>query len=151
MKYSHYQTQFEKHRTSTREQWILVNELCERNTKHQLPDKIRINGKLVNDKKELANHFNTTFAGMGEKIASKFSDNIKYKRNLARLQIQDTADLVPINNTETEKYINQLIPKKSHGHDLCTNKLIKDLKTEIAPIITILINNSIRDKKYLKI
>ena len=150
-KYSHYQIQFEKHKTSTREQWMLVNELCERKTKHKLPDKIRVNGKLVHDKKELANHFNMTFAGMGEKIASRFPDNTEYKRNLSELQINDSADLVPINNTETEKYINQLIPKKSHGHDLCTNKLIKDLKTEIAPIITILINNSIRDKKYPKI
>ena len=56
-----------------------------------------------------------------------------------------------MNNTETEKYISQLIPKKSHGHDLCTNKLLKDLKHEIASIKTILIYNSVRDCKYPKV
>ena len=106
---------------------------------------------MISNKKELANYFNKTFAETGKKIAETFGDNKEYKKELMTHQLDSSLSLVRINNTQTQQFINDLIPKQSHGHDLCTNRLLKQLKSEISPIITILINNSVRDAKYPKV
>ena len=150
-KIRHYKIQFQKHELSSRKQWSLVNELCDKRTFRDLPDRIRINGTLVSNKKDLADYFNKNFAEMGKKIAENFEDNKDYKMSLKNHQLKSSLKLLKINNTQTQQLINDLIPKQSHGHDLCTNRLLKQLKAEISPIITILINNSVRDSTYPKI
>ena len=65
--------------------WKLLNSMLYRNIKCGALSEMEINGKLVNDKLDIANNFNNFFTNIGPNLASKISKtNANYNQFFER-------------------------------------------------------------------
>ena len=125
--------------------WRYINEIMNQNTKNNFPDVFVNNGKLINDKDTIANEFNAYFANIGKQLASSMNNNdanISFKDFMGNPSLNNF-NFQPVNEQSIIKIIDRLKLKTSCGHDGISTKLLKSIKYEASPVLTIIMNQSI--------
>ena len=99
--------------------------------KDQLPNFFLKNGNIIKDTLEIANGFNTFFAGIGPKLASEIEpSDINFETFLTNRN-PSSFQFFRISEMDILRICRQLKPKLSSGADFISTKLLK----EIAPLI----------------
>ena len=127
-----YEKQFRKFAKDSKQTWSTIREILgTKSDKNQIPTFFQNNSQIISDYLEIANGFNTFFAGIGPKLAEETGtsdiafDSFLYERN------PNSFTFSKISEIDILHICNQLKPKLSSGADLISTKLLK----EIAPII----------------
>ena len=127
-----YDKQFKKFAKDSKQTWSVIREILGTKTdKKQIPTFFQNNNQIISDYIEIANGFNTFFAGIGPKLAEDIGpsdtgfENFLYERN------PNSFSFSRISEIDILHICNQLKPKLSSGADLISTKLLK----EIAPVI----------------
>ena len=102
-------------------------------------DKIKINGQVLDNENEIANHFNSYFCNIGKKLAdkicSKETDLKKYMKN----PNPNSIFISPVTESELYKIISKLNTNKSIGLIDIPTKVFKNCFHELKqPLMTII-------------
>ena len=122
--------------------WRTINHILGRNnTVKSLPSEFKIDDNVIEDKHEIANHFNKYFLNIGHNLAGEinYSGNKSFETYLNR-----TGDSVfsfsPVTTCEVKKAINNLKSKNSTGEDGISTTIIKKCENSLTPALTLIIN-----------
>ena len=128
----YYDKQFTKFTNDSKKTWSIIREVigsCKQ--KDRLPNFFLKNGHIVKDTLEIANGFNTFFAGIGPKLASEIgTSDISFETFLAN-ENPNPFKFSRISEMDIFRICRHLKPKLSSGNDFISMKLLK----EIAPLI----------------
>ena len=147
-KEKYYANIFDKDRSS-KKTWEEVNNFINNKTgKNNKIEKLLLGNDEIIDKVDVANVLNSHFASIGETMSSKFTHDDYSFRSFMPTEINTSILLKPTNNIEVLKIINEMPNKNSCGIDNISQKLLKYTKNVIAPTITYLINESLKEGIY---
>ena len=133
-----------EHRHNIRKTWGVLNSLIGRiNDKTSISETFKIDDKNVTDPTQIANEFCKFFTNIGMKYANNIPTSRFHHMHYMKEKQPQTMFLIPTDEIEISKIISSLKPKNSCGPDKLTSILLKSLKTELAPLLTILINKSL--------
>ena len=128
----YYDKQFTRFTKDSKKTWSVIREVigsCKQ--KDQLPNFFLKNGNIIKDTLEIANGFNTFFAGIGPKLASEIEPSeINFETFLTNRN-PSSFKFSRISEMDIFRICRQLKPKLSSGADFISTKLLK----EIVPII----------------
>jgi hypothetical protein len=103
--------------------------------------------KIVNDQKEVANHFNNFFSTVAENIGKDTVYDLSVHPSLIEIKKQNdctnTFVFEKVTTDKVEKIMNNINIKKATGADGIPAKIIKCSKSIIAPQITSILNMSL--------
>ena len=109
-----------------------------KNTKRDTTSKsFIIDQQKISDPKLIANHFNNFFINIGN--SDTHTDNDGFNKYLGHEQSHNFK-FDTITNNETIRIITNIKSKHSCGHDSISTALLKQIKTEVSPSITLIIN-----------
>ena len=143
-KTNYYNNEFSKYHNDIKKTWKTINSILNRDRKtSNFPSYIKFEGKKIIDNQEIVNSFNNYFANVGKNLASRISIENKSFETYLKQNIMTSFSFELIERNEVEKIIKGFEPKTSSGNDGLSLKLLKLIKTEISPSLTILINQSL--------
>jgi hypothetical protein len=149
-KKQYYQTCFNNYRDDIRKTWKTINDVLGRVPKSvENPKYFTVNNETVTNPESIANEFNKYFVNIGSELANKIimPDNKNYKDYLTN-PVETVFEFKNTNGDEVVKIIDKLKPKTSCGVDGLSNKILKEVKNEIAPCLAKIINQSIINKTF---
>ena len=123
--------------------WKLLNSMLYRNIKCGALSEMEINGKLVNDKLDIANNFNNFFTNIGPNLASKISKTNANYNQFLKGTFQNSFFPMPVTNNEISMVINNLKNSNSKGYDNIPVHLIKYCSIELSDILAHINNESL--------
>ena len=139
--------------THSNDKWNFLKQI-NNNPSQQLPQTITHNGEVTNSPKSIAKLANDHFIQKIKDIRAGFSkptcDPMEILGNLIPKCV-NTFVLPLITLQQTKDIIGGLKNSNSTGHDKITNKVLKKLKSKIAPHICHMINSIIITKIFPKI
>lgn len=146
-KHSYTHSLFQNTKKDSRKTWDLLNETTNRAKKTgSLSYIFDIDGKLTTDKSVIANAFNQHYATVGTKMSSKFTGQPEHEKYL--VQEKTRMRLTEVSVDDVSKIIKSMQNKKSHGHDLLTNQILKRCSFVLSVPLTHIINASIRQNVF---
>ena len=138
-----------KNRKNPKKVWDLIKEASTETKLTQPIEKIRVNGKQIDNKAEIAEHFNNCFAKIGQEIsdsvipsAKKAKDYVPVNPSTPKLKLLNTG---PSNVIDVIKAFE---PKKSKDCDGLSMELIKFVSNEISRPLAHIFNLSINCGKF---
>ena len=137
-KADYYYSRFEKYKNNMRNTWVTIKEIISRESKTNFPESFQINNVLTKDITLIANEFNTYFANVGSKLASKMKNN----RNTAYHDFPSNPSLnsftfQQISEETIISIIDKLKSKNSQSNDGLASKPLKLIKHETSKAITL--------------
>ena len=139
----HYTNLFAQN-TNTQDTWKAINKTLNRNTKTDPQiDHLTYNNTKYNAPEEIANCLNNFFTSIGHTIASKIPPATTDIHSYLRPHNAPTFSFSTIPLTEIDEIIKNLKPKHSTGHDDINSTLLKSLREEITPTLTLIANQMI--------
>ena len=139
----HYAQEFKKYQNNIRKTWDTLKDILKKmKCKSVYPKMFLLNGFQITNM-SITNKFIEYFTSVGSRLANEIDTSNKPPFN--------SYLITPSSNTfqfsfcacdNIMKYINNLKPKCSAGHDGISSKLLKDIAQIIAPTLTIIINQS---------
>ena len=103
-----------------------------------------LNGSQITNMSSITNKLNEYFTSVGSRLANEIDTSDKPPFNsYQRAPSINTFQFTFCTCDNIMKYINNLKPKCSAGHDGISSKLLKDIAQIIAPTLTIIINQSL--------
>ena len=138
----YYQQKLTKYTNDIRNTWKVIKEVTNKTTtKTQLPELFKVDGKILTEKKDIANKFNNFFTSISLSLASTISatGNKTYKDFL---NTPCTHNFTFSATTEPEliKTIDKLPSKTSSGVDGISPILLRYIKHEISKPVTLILN-----------
>ena len=133
-------------KTNTKKLWDIVNQtIGKSNDKTCILDKLRIGNVIVYTPSKISDELATFFANVGPKYANLINkpdcDVSDYLKKIKRNE--KSLFLSPTNHTEIRQLISNLPNKTSSGYDQLNNKLLKEIKSELAVPLCIIFNYSL--------
>ena len=140
----YYEKQFKKFTNDSKKTWSVIKEVIgSSKQKDQLPNFFSKNNQIINDSLEIANGFNTFFAGIGPKLASEIQpSDINYETFLSDRN-PNSFQFSRISEIDILGICRKLKPKLSSGADFISTKLLKDIAPLIITPLHYLINLSL--------
>jgi hypothetical protein len=141
----YYQNRFDTCNNNIRQTWQTIKEILNKTKRKELPKYFKIEQRETDDKTEIANHFNSYFANIGETFANSIvkPKHTSYKQYLTT-PCTEKLEFKPIDNQKVEQLIDQMKLKTSTGYDNLSSKLIKYIKHEVKNALTVTINQSLK-------
>ena len=133
-------------KTKTKKLWKIINEVSGKiNNKDGLIDSLKVDNIHVYASQKIANTFGKYFATVGEKFANKIpKPNRNIDDYLSRIRLNERSlFMTPCTEIEVQKLIGQLPRKASGGHDNISNILLKEIGSNILPVLVEIFNESI--------
>lgn len=143
---NYYRDLFDKYKTDIKRTWKLMNSLIgKENDKSTVQNTFKLDNKILNNPKEIADGFCQYFSNVGSKLAADigrpnktYYDYLHLKNNIN----QSSIFLTPVSPIEVQTIIKSLKSKKSTGRDNLNTLLIKQLGSEISYPLSLIINKS---------
>ena len=138
------------HNDSSKALWKTFGKILNnKKVKHANISSLSVNGKTQTDPKIIANTFNDFFSEIGEKLASKFSNqNSSEFKNYLGSPIPHSIFLYSITEAEIINVISKLKTSNSTGYDGYNTKFIKLSASLLAPALVKIFNLSINTGVY---
>ena len=140
----YYKNQLENNSKNPRKIWDLIKEVSTGKKSNHTIEKIQINGESVENKQEIAEHFNKFFAKIGKEISDSVTPISKNPADFVN-SIPNTPNLVlgntgPVHVTD---FIKAFEPKKSLDLDGLSMQLLKFISVEISTPLAHIFNLSL--------
>ncbi|KAG5897087.1 hypothetical protein JTB14_036314 [Gonioctena quinquepunctata] len=142
-KYNYYRKQIEHNNNNTKKLWEVVQE---QKIRHPIGSIESEKGSLLVDSKHIAKEFNSRFAEMGRKLASKIKKDPNFVPN--RSSVPNSLVLSPVEAVEIQNIINQLKDKKAVGIDNIRAETLKIISCYIQKPLTHIFNLCMKVGKY---
>jgi hypothetical protein len=132
---------------TSKKTWNTIKEILNKNkNKEELPNYFIADDTPVSDRKTIADKFNKFFINIGPELSSKITCNTtksftNYLTNPSPIDFSFSS----VNSDTIKQIINKLKPKTTSGFDKLSNKLLKEIKDEIAEPLSLIINQSINN------
>ena len=143
-KANHYNRFFIENKTNLLKVWQGIKSVI--NTKpskaKQSITTLKINDKIISNKKEIAETMNKFFVEIPQKIESKIKQSKKDFKQYLGNPSPDIFFLNPTNPKEVELKISSLKNSKANGPNSLPTKILKECKKEISIPLTLIINLS---------
>ena len=147
-KKQYYSQIFLKYKSDLKQTRATISTILNKNKKKHkgFADNINIAGNLTSNMLDIVNLFNNYFINIGQDISRKLghpkSRSDKYS-NYLKNPPKKRLVFEKVTKASVSKIIASLKPKTSAGPDNISNNLIKIIKQEIVPSLTIIINQSL--------
>ena len=126
LKKIYYHEVLELHKFDLKNTWRILRQIISGGNKSSLPISFVYNNKLIEGSKSIAEGFNQYFFTIAEDtIKSIPSTNLDYRTYLKN-PCENNFFLNPIISGDIISCVRSMKPKKSFGHDMISNKLMKD-------------------------
>ena len=138
----YYQQKLTKYTNDSRNTWKVIKEVTNKTTtKTQLPELFKVDGKVLTEKKDIANKFNNFFTNIGPSLASKISaTGTKTYKAFVNTPYTHNFTFSAITESDVIKAIDKLPSKTSSGVDGISPVLLKHIKHEISKPVTSILN-----------
>jgi hypothetical protein len=149
-KASYFHSCFERYKNDIKSTWTTIKEIINKTSKNrEYPETFVIDNENINDINIIVNKFNHFFINIGPTLANNIpnSNNKNFEKYLQNMP-DSQFSFQNVNETMVIKIIDKLKPKTSCGKDKISNKLLKLIKCNIAPVLTLIINQSINTGKF---
>ena len=105
-----------------------------------------------NNPKKITDIFNNHFSSVGRWYATAIKTSKKNIKNYLSVLTTNSKNLfwTPTTTTEVLKIFAKLPNKKSSGYDIIDNIILKELKTQICTLLSLLINQSLNKGRFPK-
>lgn len=144
-KEDYYAKLFDSIKGDMKKTWKSINGVLNRGkNKQDLPQCFNIDGSLVSDPTLIANAFNDFFVNIGPSLAESIdTSKINYTFD-AYLSNQSNSlfDFSSVTNNDVLTTIESLESKSSCGYDNLSSIMLKNIKNEISPILTTIVNQA---------
>ncbi len=143
MKVLYFRTALEENKRNSKRTWsILKQAIGKINDKSSYPQTFNINNKPISDKSTVAEGFNNFFSKIGVQTSHNVPPaNRSYSSYMPPSQTHSFF-LGPVAPSDIINTTKKLKPKSSYGHDLISNKLLKETIECITEPLTHIINQS---------
>ena len=140
-KKKYFSNQFGRYEGNGKKTWQTIDNALHRKSRKTIPDAISVNTRLNTNKQEIANEFNKYSATIcaNNQIPTT---NTSYKSYLTT-QTVSTFNFKLIDNATTMRYLSNLNPSHSCGHDNLSTVTLKYIANEISECLTLIINQPI--------
>ena len=125
--------------------WKIINNITNRAVAKHGIDQIEIGGLEINNPLSIAEKFNNFFTNVGPELAKKIVPSSQHPTDFLRGDYCNSMFLEPTTEEEIIDIITNLKNSSSTGQDNIPIKLIKLCKTELAPILSHINNQSLSD------
>ena len=145
-KKQYYHTRFIKCSNDIKKTWKVIKDVTNPSkSDKEVPTHFVVDGEEISDNSSISNKFNNHFVNIGPSLANKIpqNQNVSYHRYLTS-NISSVFELKHINEQQVLKIIDGLKSKSSSGIDNISNQLLKQIKHEIVPALTIIINKCLK-------
>ena len=128
---------------NTKNAWRVINRFlsCKEKSEHisniKLPD-----GSSLTDPSDIANHLNSHFAGVGQKMAACVNDN-GVPPEYYMTPTNSTFSLKPTTTDIVAEIMNKMSTNKATGLDGISSKILKVSSPVVAPALTYIFNKAI--------
>ena len=143
----YYTNIFKSRVTSVKNVWRQINILCsfskKKNSAQKIINKMRINGNITSDPKEIANCFNTYFCEVGVNLSLSVPPSPIFFTEYLPPPIKNSFYCSHSSPNEIVNEIHRLQNKKSSGPDIFNTKILKFISQEIAGPLSYIFNLSI--------
>ncbi len=142
-KKEYYSNLFNKLKSDIKGTWKIITSILNKTkNKSSFPSFFRDeDNRIITDKVQIANKFNSFFSTIGSKLARNIKnvDNKSFEEYLKK-QINSKFKFHEVDEDSVNKIIDNLAPKTSFGFDGISTKLLKKIKITILKPITLIIN-----------
>ena len=130
-------------KSDLKQTWTLIYEVLEKNKKNTTSDAFIIVGEKTHDPNIISARFNGFFINIGNSNTDTDTDQEQFK---TYFHDQQFANLTfrEITTEETIRIIHKLKNKHNCGHDEISTAFLKTVQHELAPSITLVINQSLK-------
>ena len=144
-KAKYYGELFHKYQNDIKNTWDTIKTaINKRRHKSKFPEFFKVNNTAIFDKTEISNQFNKYFINIGPELADSLDTSGKAPfTSYLGPSTEHRFSFRLINQADIEKLIDNLPVKKSAGPDGLSSVIIKQIRNELAPILTIAINQSL--------
>ena len=144
-----YEKKFFADDTTNKILWAKICNLSSLNKNNNNVEKLKIKNKLITQNQEIANEMNKYFANIGQNLSNKIiNENDETVMQYMPPKLDRDIHLVPVTTDQIKKIIQNFQSKNSAGHDLISQKLLKNIINEISDCLSKLINRSIEEQTY---
>ena len=145
MKRNYYCYQIEINKDNIKKTWdILTKVIGKQNNKLSFPRSFKIEQKIVSDKDQIAESFNTYFSAIGRKTGASVKMTNKHFTHYLGPPNVNSMFIDPVLETDVLDIVNKLKPKTSHGHDEIPTKIVKETIDCIIQPLTHIVNASLQ-------
>ena len=143
-KRTYYENCFHQFKGDIKQTWNIIKDIINKSKdKNDIPQYFLVNNIKVSDHKLIATEFNRYFVDIGPKLASKINPPVNLSfRDYLNYPTKYRFQFHEVDVKTVSEIINDLKSKSSAGQDGISNKLLKLIKTEVSPLLTIIINQS---------
>ena len=145
-----YKEQINLHSNSNKGLWNTLGSIIRNNQNKKNPiNSLKVNNKIIQNPKDIAEIFNNFFCKIGPNLSAKFSDTQKdaFAKYMGE-KANQSMYLYETNESEVKKIISSFENKKSTGYDGITTKFLKISSNFISKYISEIINLSIKTGQY---
>ena len=145
--------QFQENKGNPKETWKIINQLINKNTETNRDiEKIVVNGTTITEKNEIANNFNTFFAGIGHQLEQNIPSNQNEYDEYINSYLQEKIEVPSfkfknVSLADIIKLGKSIKPKMSAGPDNIPSKVSKIMIMTIPQVYQSLINSSLNSGK----
>ena len=128
----HYHDLIIQHKSNVKKTWSVIKNVINKNKSRPICDKFKHNGEIINDRKDIADHFNNFFVNVGTNLANKIPKSKKTPDEYMAGCNPNNAIFHPAQVTEDEIFkIISDFKDSSAGWDDIKPSVIKHVKTFI--------------------
>ena len=145
LKQTYYYSQFHKFKNDIRKTWDTIKFVLNMNrNKTNFPQFFLINNNKINNKYEIATHFNKFFTNIGPQLASKIhTSNLPPFTSYLTDHIEHTFSFEQVHEADITSILIKFKPKSSVGHDELSMKLMKGIIPSLSKPLALIINQSL--------
>jgi hypothetical protein len=142
-KSGYYKNNITNNKSNPREMWRYINQLTGKISKTTNIPNIDYNGSSIENKEEIGNLFNKYFSEIGKTLSEKIEiSDLNYTNFLKQTECKFEFKSITVEEVLSE--LKNLKGNKSSGPDNISPKFLKDSCYIIAPILTIIFNQSLK-------
>ena len=139
---TYYEKVFQKYQNDIKNTWKVINDILGRTKKKKsFPQLFKDNDKIITDKLDIANRFNSFYADIGPQLAQKIiAPQNKSFKNYLTTKHNVHFQFHNVNESTVKEIISKLKSKTSFGWDGLSTKLLKQIQDSVIKPLTLIIN-----------
>ena len=149
-KQAYYASLFKKQKNDLKQTWLAINDLLGK-AKAKSCSSLKINNQIVNDVKQITNHFNQYFSNAGNALREKLPQSCSDFKTYLPKSSSKSLYFNPVTPTEVKRVTTELKSKHSCGLDGISTRILKLCPSNIALILAHIFNLSLSEGVFLKV
>ena len=138
----HYFCILEEHKSDAKKSWKILKSVLNRNKTGTINTCFKHNNKILENKQEISNLFNSIFVNTGKDLANKIPQRDASPSKFLKNRVIQSIFLEPVVTSEVDTII-KLLKSSSPGWDQISPQVVKKVKTSIIIPFTHVLNLSL--------